>query len=166
MEEQNKYEGFSLSLALVDALPVLFFGGSSILIGLLFGSPLFLVGAALVFLGGLGKVLWKLILALKAKDVAILNKQMKYTMLTGFAVIVASVAANLRRIDLRALGQKLLRLLPFLIVYALGMLTMGILGKKLDSTKVRSNWIEQCVNAVSQLTLFAGLLSLVVRGDE
>ena len=166
MKEQNKYEGFSLSLAMVDALPVLFFGGSSILIGLLFGSPLFLVGAALVFLGGFGKVLWKFLLALKNRDVAILNKQMKYTMLTGFAVIVTSVIANLRRIDLRKLGQKLLRLLPFLIIYAIGMITMGILGKKLDSTKVRSNWIEQSVNAVSQLTLFAGLLSLVRRGEE
>ncbi|MDO4809343.1 MAG: hypothetical protein Q4A04_05205 [Eubacteriales bacterium] len=42
-------ENFTLSLALVDALPVLFFGGSMILIGLLFGSPLFLIGAALCF---------------------------------------------------------------------------------------------------------------------
>ena len=40
-------ENFTLSLALVDALPVLFFGGSMILIGLLFGSPLFMIGAAL-----------------------------------------------------------------------------------------------------------------------
>ena len=40
---------FTLSFALVDALPVLFFGGSIFLIGILFGSPLFLIGAALCF---------------------------------------------------------------------------------------------------------------------
>ena len=51
-------ENFTLSLALVDALPVLFFGGSMILIGLLFGNPLFLIGATLCFWAGAAKVLW------------------------------------------------------------------------------------------------------------
>ena len=169
MENNNtKYEGFTLSLALVDALPVLFFGGSSILIGLLFGSPLFLVGASLIFLGGLLKVLWKIILAVKNKDIPILNKQMKYTMLTGFGVVVASVAANFRRIDLRKIGKTVLSLplLPFLLVFFLGMTAMGVLGKKMDSTKARSNWIEQGVNGFSQLALFTGLLLLVLRGRK
>ena len=58
-------ENFTLSLALVDALPVLFFGGSMILIGLLFGSPLFLIGAALCFWAGAAKVLWKIIVLTK-----------------------------------------------------------------------------------------------------
>ena len=49
-------ENFTLSLAIVDALPVLFFGGSMILIGLLFGSPLFLIGAALCFWAGAAKL--------------------------------------------------------------------------------------------------------------
>ena len=163
--EEKKYEGFTLSLALVDALPVLFFGGSAILIGLLFGSTLFVVGAALIFLGGFLKVMWKVVLAVKHKDVPILNKQMKYTMLTGFAVVLASVIANIRRIDLRKIGKSLvsLPLLPFIVLYILGMTAMGVLAKKLDSTKVRSNWIEQCVNGVSQGALFAGLLMLVLR---
>lgn len=169
MENENKkYEGFTLSLALVDALPVLFFGGSSILIGLLFGSPLFIVGASLIFLGGFLKVMWKVILAVKNKDISILNKQMKYTMLTGFGVVVASVIANIKRIDLKKIGKAIvsLPLLPFIIVYFLGMTAMGILGKKMDSTKVRSNWIEQCVNGFSQLALFVGLLLLVFKGRK
>lgn len=164
MEKENtKYEGFTLSLALVDALPVLFFGGSSIVLGILFGSPLFIVGASLIFLGGFLKVLWKVILAVKNRDVTILNKQMKYTMLTGFAAVLASVALNFRRIDGKKIGKAVLSLplLPFLILYALGMTAMGVLAKKLDSTKVRSNWIEQCVNGVSQLALFVGLLLML-----
>lgn len=163
--ENTKYEGFTLSLALVDALPVLFFGGSSILIGLLFASPLFLVGASLIFLGGFLKVMWKVILAVKNKDIPFLNKQMKYTMLTGFGVVVASLIAERKRIDGKAIRKAVttLPLLPFIIVYFLGMTAMGILGKKLDSTKVRSNWIEQCVNGFSQGALFVGLLTLVLR---
>ena len=78
-------ENFTLSLALVDALPVLFFGGSMILIGLLFGNPLFLIGATLCFWAG---------------------------------------AANL------------------------------------DSADVRSNWIEQLTNTVSQAAIFVGILLL------
>ena len=107
MEKKNKYEGFTLSLALVDALPVLLFGASSILIGLIFKSPLFIVGACLVFLGGFLKVLWKIVLATKKKDIPFLNKQMKYTMLTGFALIIVSLIANAKRISFSAMGAAL-----------------------------------------------------------
>ena len=62
-------ENFTLSLAFVDSLPVLFFGGSMIVIGLLFGSPLFLIGAALCFWAGAAKVLWKIIVVTKKKNI-------------------------------------------------------------------------------------------------
>ena len=58
-------EDFTLSLALVDALPVLFFGGSMILIGVLFGSVMFMLGAVLCFWAGAAKVLWKVIVVKK-----------------------------------------------------------------------------------------------------
>ena len=60
-------EDFTLSLAFVDALPVLFFGGSMILTGLLFGNPMFLIGAALCFWAGAAKVVWKIIVVTKKK---------------------------------------------------------------------------------------------------
>ena len=163
MEKKNKYEGFTLSLALVDALPVLLFGGSSILIGLIFKSPLFLVGACLVFLGGFLKVLWKIVLATKKKDVPFLNKQMKYTMLTGFALIVVSLIANAKRISFSAMGAALTSLPSciFFLLFVAGMVTMGVLAKKLDSSVAKNNWIEQCVNATAQLCLFLGLLTLL-----
>ena len=62
-------ENFTLSLALVDALPVLLFGGSTVLIGLLFQSALFLLGAAACFWAGAAKVLWKIIVVTKKKNV-------------------------------------------------------------------------------------------------
>ena len=160
MEENTKYEGFTLTLALVDALPVLLFGGSSILLGILFKSPLFIAGACLVFLGGFLKVMWKIILAVKKKDIKFFNKQMKYTMLAGLLLIIVSVLCNLKRISLPAIGAALVSM-PACIFFALwvcGMVTMGFLGKKLDSKVAKNNWIEQCVNGFAQLCLFVALL--------
>lgn len=160
MEKSNKYEGFTLTLALVDALPVLLFGGSSILLGIIFKSALFIVGACLVFLGGFLKVMWKVILALRKKDIVFLNKQMRYTMMTGFLLIVISVIANIKRISLAAIGAALVGLPQciFFLLWVAGMVTMGVLAKKLDSTVAKNNWIEQCVNGAAQLCLFVALL--------
>ena len=45
-------EGFTLALALVDAIPVLSFGAAMVIIATRFGSPLVMVGAALSVLAG------------------------------------------------------------------------------------------------------------------
>ena len=47
---------FTLSLALADALPVLFFGVAAAMLGVKVRSAVFLVGAALCLLAGAGKV--------------------------------------------------------------------------------------------------------------
>lgn len=157
------YEGFTLSLALVDALPVLFFGGSSIILGLLFQSPLFIVGACLIFLGGFGKVLWKIILATRKKDVSFLNKQMKYTMCAGFLLVILSVILGRKRLSGAAIlaGITSLPSLIFFLLGICGMVTMGVLAKKLDSSVAKNNWIEQCVNGCAQLCIFLGLVFLL-----
>ncbi|MBQ1451270.1 MAG: hypothetical protein IIZ22_01230, partial [Clostridia bacterium] len=69
MDDLKEYEGFTVKLALVDALPVIFFSLSLILIATaLSGSGLtfwvVLIGAILIALSGLCKVLWKLLLGL------------------------------------------------------------------------------------------------------
>ena len=56
-------EGFTVALALVDAIPVLSFGISMVIIAGRFDSPLFMIGVALSVLAGCCKVCWKLILA-------------------------------------------------------------------------------------------------------
>jgi len=60
-------EGFTLGLALVDAIPVLSFGISMLIIASRFDNPLFLIGAALSVLAGCCKVAWKLVLGLTKK---------------------------------------------------------------------------------------------------
>ena len=79
---------FTLSLALVDALPVLFFGAAAAMLGVKLRSALFIVGAALCLLAGAGKVAWKLLLALRGKDVAILGAQLRYVMPAGFLLML------------------------------------------------------------------------------
>jgi len=163
MEENKKYEGFSLAMALVDALPVIFFGCSSVVIGLLFKSTLFIIGAVLVFLAGFLKVTWKLILATAKKDIQILNKQMRAVMPAGFLVIILSVVLGLKRISLPAIWTSLIGAPQciFFILCLLCMTTMGILAKKLDSRLARSNWIEQSVNTLGQLSFLIGLLIIL-----
>ena len=48
----KKMEGFTVALALVDAIPVLRFGISMVIIASRFDSPLFMIGAFLSVLAG------------------------------------------------------------------------------------------------------------------
>ena len=62
-------EGFSVKLALVDLIPVVFFGLSAVRVGSLFHSALFIAGAALCLVSGIVKVLWKGIVAVSGRNV-------------------------------------------------------------------------------------------------
>ena len=155
-------EGFTLSLAVIDALPVLFFGGSMILIGLLFQSSLFLIGAGLCFWAGAAKVLWKIIVVTKKKNVWWLFLQMRIVMPVGFALMLLSVVLRLNTIRLSAVWAAILSF-PSVLFFAagvLGMVLMGVFASRLDSSDVRANWIEQLTNALAQAAVFIGLLLL------
>ena len=92
-------EGFTMGLALADALPVIFFAGSMFLIGQRFSSNLFMTGTLLCLIGGAGKVLWKLIVVLKRKNVWPLFVQMRFLMPLGFLLMICSLIANADRIS-------------------------------------------------------------------
>lgn len=153
---------FTLGLAIVDALPVLLFGGSMIMIGLLFGSVLFLIGAALCFWAGAAKVLWKIIVAARKKNIWWLFLQMRIAMPMGFALMLFAVILNLKAISLTAVFAAIISMPSaiFFAVGALGMVLMGIFAAKLDSADVRSNWIEQLTNTAAQASFFVGILLL------
>ena len=160
----NKYEGFTLSLALVDAIPVLAFGGSCILLGMIFNSPLFIAGACCTFLGGAMKVLWKIILATAKKDIVFLNKQFRYMMIGGFVIIIISLIVNRSNVKASGIGASLFSMpsLLFVIIWVCGMVAMSVLAKKLDPKVAKNNWIEQCVNGAAQLSLFTALLLIIL----
>ncbi len=156
-------EDFTLSLALVDALPVLFFGASVILIGLIFKNALFLTGAILCFWAGAAKVLWKIIVVKKKKNVWWMFLQMRIAMPVGFSVMLLAVILNRNAIDLHTVLAAVLSLpsVVFFAIGALGMVLMGVFAAKLDSSDVRSNWIEQLTNAAAQAAIFTGILFLL-----
>ena len=153
-------EGFTLSLALVDALPVLFFGGSMILIGILFESALFLLGALLCLWAGAAKVIWKIIVVTRKKNVWWLFMQMRIVMPVGFALMLLSIIIGWSKIDGAAVLTAVVSF-PSVIFFAvgiLGMVLMGVFASKLDSSSVRSNWIEQLTNGLAQAAIFIGIL--------
>ena len=162
MAKDTVPENFTLSLAFVDALPVLFFGGSMILIGLLFGNPLFLVGAALCFWAGAAKVLWKIIVVTKKKNVWWMFLQMRIVMPVGFVLMILAVILNRNVIDLPAVFAAVISFpsVIFFTIGVIGLVLMGVFAARLDSADVRSNWIEQLTNAAAQAAIFTGILFL------
>ena len=152
---------FTLSLALADALPVLFFGVAAAILGVKLRSAVFIVGAALCLLAGAGKVVWKLLIALRGKDVAALGAQLRYVMPLGFLLMLAG-AVLADRETLRALLHAAVRLpsAGFFALTIVGLAAMIVCAKKFDRRDVRGNWIEQGINAVAQACAMIGVLLL------
>ena len=165
MSERKKanYNNFTLSLALFDALPVLFFCIGMLLIAGRFRNTLFIVGAVLCTMAGCGKVLWKILVAGARKDILLLNRQLRVLMPAGFLLIILGIITGRSRIHLRAILQKMLAFpsVVFFGITVLGMIAMMIFAVKLDGTKARNNWIEQITNAIAQGCLVLGILSML-----
>lgn len=163
MTKDTVPEGFTMKLALVDALPVLFFGGSMVVVSLLFSSRLFLAGALLCLFAGAAKVLWKIIVVLRKKNVWWLFLQMRILTPIGFVLMLLSVIINAKSISFIKIWSAVTAF-PAVLCFAaglLGMVLMGIFSVKLDSGDVRSNWIEQLTNGLAQMAIFTGLLMLL-----
>lgn len=157
-------EDFTLKLAAVDAIPVIFFGSSMIVISTIFKSPLFLAGALMCLFAGAAKVLWKIIVVLKKKNIWWLFLQMRILMPIGMAVMIAAAVINKSKVDFHSVFMKALSFPPviFFIAGIIGMAMMMIFAFKLDSSDVKSNWIEQLTNGIAQGCFFAGLLLTVI----
>jgi hypothetical protein len=158
--KENAYKGFTLGMALMDALPVVFFTLSCIFLGMKVDSLLFRIGSALVAIAGIGKVLWKLLLALKDQDIHILNTQMRILMPLGFVLLIIGVI--LVHPDwVMVLGA--VTMMPSLLFFVLGIIglfCMGWFAGHMDQTSASNNWREQTVNTLAQACIFLGILFL------
>ncbi|MCD8103983.1 MAG: alpha/beta hydrolase [Lachnospiraceae bacterium] len=170
-DETNKTENnqaqleASFGIALVDALPVICFSISIALIASMYDSAVFLVGALLCIIAGLGKVLWKLILAAAHKDIQLLYRQFHYLMPGGFVLILLSLIIS--RPSLSELWKNSSSF-PCNILFLLaivGFAVMGILGVKMSASDKRANWIEQLVNLAAQLCILLGVLMIWYASD-
>ncbi|MBR2780582.1 MAG: hypothetical protein IKD81_04105 [Eubacteriaceae bacterium] len=162
---EEKKEGFSLALALTDALPVILFSASIVLITLKYKSALFIIGAVLCASAGLGKVAWKMILALGGPDVKFLAKQFRFLMPSGFLLMIVSVILDRRAIDFFAVGRSVMSFPAafFFGAWVLLIFYMIWLAKHMDQNDAKVNWKEQFVNSAAQLAFLLGILSCVLK---
>ncbi len=153
-------EGFTLSLALVDAVPVLLFAVAIVILGVKAGtSPLIIIGGLLMLIAGAIKVLWKVIVATKQKNVFWMFQQMPPVM--GIGAILLIVGCILSRAELKAAFTGIgTGSIVFFAIWGLCMILMSIFAVKLDQSDVKSNWIEQGTNGVGELALCIALALL------
>lgn len=153
-------EGFTLSLALVDAVPVLLFAVAIVLLGIKAAmSPLIILGGLLCFIGGAIKVLWKVIVAVKHRNVWWMFVQMRPMMLIGFLLLIIGCIVSRHALAAAFSGIGVASIVC-LVLWFVGMTFMGVFAAKLDSSDPKSNWIEQGTNGVAQLFLCIGLAIL------
>ena len=160
-EITHEYTGYTLSLALVDAIPVLFFLLSGILLLRVFPSKWFMLGVFLSTLAGTGKVLWKVLL-IKKINYFWLNRQFHFLMPAGFGFLLLSVMLNIHAINWNGVGRAVTAFpsLVFFITGIIGMAAMLLFTKKM-SNSIRSNWIEQLTNMAAQLMFLLGIVFIV-----
>lgn len=151
-------EGFTLGLALVDAVPVLLFCLACITCGVRLHSSVFVAGAVIAFVGGAGKVCWKLVIALANRNLPLLSRQMRVVMPVGFALMLVGLLTSGLTMDAFVAGVTSFPTWAFLLIWIGCMCGMGWFAGHLDPTDVRSNWIEQLTNACGQAALLAALL--------
>ena len=154
-------EGFTVALALVDAIPVLSFGISMVIIASRFDSPTFIIGAVLSVLAGCCKVCWKLILGIWKKDLRWLNKPFLPMQITGFGFIIGSLIGAWKRIDWAGVVAAVLSF-PSVLFFIAWIGLMGFMGwyrkNRFRNEDAHSNWTAQIVNAVGQTCLLLGIL--------
>ena len=154
-------EGFTLGLALVDAIPVLSFGISMVIIASRFDSPLFMIGAALSVLAGCCKVAWKMVLGLAKKDLRWLNKPFVPMQAAGFLLMFVSFIIGFGKINWAGVGAAIIGL-PSILFFIAWIGLMGFMGwyrkNKFSNDDAKSNWTAQIINAIGQTCLLLGIL--------
>lgn len=154
-------EGFTVALALVDAIPVLSFGISMVIIASRFDSPLFMIGASISVLAGCCKVCWKIVLGIWKKDLRWLNKPFLPMQITGFGFILGSLLTGMGKINWGGVLAAVTSLpsLAFFLAWIGLMFFMGWYRKnKFKNDDAHSNWTAQIINAVGQTCLLLGIL--------
>ena len=154
-------EGFTIGLALVDAIPVLSFGISMVIIASRFQSPLFMIGAALSVLAGCCKVAWKMVLGITQKDLRWLNKPFVPMQATGFLLMLVSFLLGFKKISWGSVLAAVTGI-PSILFFIAWIGFMGFMGwyrkLKFSNEDAKSNWTAQIINAIGQTCLLLGIL--------
>ena len=160
MQKDTVPEDFTMALALADILPVLFFALSAIVISIYFHSILFLTGALLCLWAGSAKVIWKIIVVRKKRNIWWLFLQMRIAMPIGLFLMLLSAFLHRSMLSLVGIIAGICSF-PSVVFFAAGfagMILMLIFAFTLDGSKSKNNWIEQLTNGIAQAFFFAGLI--------
>ena len=153
-------EGFTLGMALLDAVPVLAFGADMLLLSRPLQNTWFLIGAVLSFLGGLCMVVYKLILSTRGKEYPVFKKMFPFFMSAGWILMILGAVLARENISLAAILSAVTAF-PAVIFYALALLFFGAFivywRTKFDGS-ARSNWVEEILNACAQVAMLIGVL--------
>lgn len=158
-------EGFTVALALVDAIPVLFFGGSMLVISSIFDSTLFMIGAIVAVVGGLCQVTWKLILGWKKVNVPVLHLAFAPLLAGGGILMMLGLVLDHEKLNFPGMWAAV-RSMPSLVLFIIGILALGLMvyfSKHMDQTSAKANWTEQITNAVAQGCIFFALLAIALK---
>lgn len=160
MSKEKDYNGFTIQMALVDIIPVIFFALGAGFINKILNSPFMTFGIACCLLGGLGKVAWKMILAFAKKDIPFLFKQMRIMMPLGFLLMIVGIIIKRNMIVWTSVLKSICSFpaLLFFIIGVIGITCMFVMAKKLDPQNPKSNWIEQCTNIIAQGGFCLGII--------
>ena len=154
-------EGFTVALALVDAIPVLSFGIAMVIIAGRFDYPLFMIGAACSVLAGCCKVAWKLVLGIAKKDLRWLNKPFVPMQATGFLLMLVSFVLGFKKISWGGVASGIFGI-PSILFFAAWIGRMFFMGwyrkNKFKNDDAHANWTAQIINAVGQTCLLLGIL--------
>lgn len=151
-------EGFTVTLALEDAVPVVLFCLATISMGRAIQSPLFVLGVCISFAAGALKVAWKLAMALGHRNIPLLSRQMRYVMPLGF--LLMAIGLIVQRDAAGALILCMLKLpsLPFTLAWAALICLMVHSARTSDQLDSASNWKEQGMNSAAQLAFLVSVL--------
>jgi len=154
---------FTLGLALFDFIPVLLFLASSLILSAIMHNTVFLIGMMIMVLAGFLKVIWKLVIATKKKDLEKINKLFVPMQITGFAIVIISMLVTYKD-TIIALRMATRNIFPQIIFIILWIVFIGIMiwykKTKFDKYSLKSNWIAEILNTVMQLCLLIALLCM------
>lgn len=156
--EEPVPEGFTVVLALEDAVPVVLFCLATIAAGQALGSPLFVAGACISFAAGTLKVSWKLAIAVAHRNIPVLSRQMRYVMPLGFLLMALGLIFQHEAAAALILRMFALPSLPFTLAWMALICFMVHFARTSDQLDSESNWKEQGTNSAAQLAFLVSVL--------
>ena len=161
MGKRTEKQGFTLGLALMDAVPVVAFGIDMALLARPLQSRLFLAGAVISLIAGTCMVIYKLLLAAAKKEVPVLKKAMPIGMSLGWILMIAGLIANRSKINIPGIWNAV-STPPACVFFLLGIAFFAafIIYFKtgFDADSAKDNWIEEILNAGTQVCILIGVI--------